>query len=300
MSEPAVLPVLHLDAYDVSVRHRGTVVSSERLTPESADVEVRELVVEVDRAATGRGDFEFRVGQSVGVLAPGSPDFGHRHHLRLYSVADLPEKGPSGLPRITLCVRRCSYVDGYSGEEYPGIASNYLCDLAAGDTLTLAGPYGLPFEVPEDHDACLILIGTGTGIAPFRALVKHIYRDVDDWTGRILLFYGARSGLELLYMNDRRNDFSQYYDEETFEAFEVLSPRPHWDDPIAWDQAIEQRAEELWKLLGDAKTRVYVAGLEKMRSQLDRVFAGVAGSAERWQRRKAELMAGGRWVELLY
>ena len=52
--------------------------------------------------------------------------------------------------------------------------------------------------------------------------------------------------------------------------------------------------------LGDVKTRVYVAGLEKMRPELDRVFAGLAGSMEKWQRRKAELMAGGRWVELLY
>ncbi len=287
--------VQYLEDYDVSVRHQATLVSSERITLDSAEVEVRELVVEVDRP-----ELDFRVGQSVGVLAPGSPDFGHRHHLRLYSVADLPERSPSGLPWITLCVRRCFYIDEYSGEKYPGIASNYLCDLRLGDSLTLTGPYGLPFEVPEERDAHLILIGTGTGIAPFRALVKHIYRDVGDWSGRIQLFYGARSGLELLYMNDRRNDFSQYYDEETFEAFEVLSPRPYWDDPIAWDQAIDQRAGELWKLLGDTKTWVYIAGLEKMRGELDKVFTAIAGSEERWQRRKAELMAGGRWVELLY
>ena len=38
----------------------------------------------------------------------------------------------------------------------------------------------------------------------------------------------------------------------------------------------EERAE-LWKTLGDVKTRVYVAGLEKMRPELDRVFAGLAG-----------------------
>ena len=63
---------------------------------------------------------------------------------------------------------------------------------------------------------------------------------------------------------------------------------------------ITQRGAELWKMLGDVKTCVYVAGLEKMRPELDVVFAGLAGSMEKWQRRKAELMAGGRWVELLY
>ena len=41
-------------------------------------------------------------------------------------------------------------------------------------------------------------------------------------------------------------------------------------------------------------------GLEKMRGELDKVFAGLAGSKEKWERRKAELSAGKRWVELLY
>jgi len=251
-------------------------------------------------ARASRGDFTYELGQSVGVLAPGSADFGTEHHLRLYSVADLPGRGPMGKPRITLCVRRCFYVDEYSGEEYPGIASNYLCDLKAGDKLTLTGPYGLAFEVPEELDADLILIGTGTGIAPFRALVKHIYRNVEGWRGRIRLFYGAKSGLDLLYMNEEKNDLTQYYDQETFKAFQALSPRPHWGDPIAWDDVITQRGQEVWSMLGDPKTRVYVAGLEKMRPELDTVFAGLAGSEKKWERRKAELMAGGRWVELLY
>ena len=48
------------------------------------------------------------------------------------------------------------------------------------------------------------------------------------------------------------------------------------------------------------RTYVYVAGLEKVRDELDDVFGRIAGSREKWQRRKAELSAGGRWTELLY
>ena len=286
--------VKRLEDYETEPRHLATVVSSERITDASAP-EVRELVLEVDRT-----DFAYQVGQCVGVLAPGSPAFGHEHHFRLYSVADLPARGSSGRPRITLCVRRCHYLDDYSGERFPGIASNYLCDRAPGDTLTVTGPYGLPFEVPEERDANLILIGSGTGIAPFRAFVKHIYRDVPDWRGRIWLFYGARSGLEMPYMNDERDDFAQYYDRETFEAFRALSARPAWSDAIDWAGALEARGAELWRMLGQPNTYVYVAGLEKTLGELDRVFARVAGSAEKWQRRKAELAAGKRWVELVY
>lgn len=287
--------VKQLADYDTTTRYKATVVSSTRITPEASSEEVRELVLDVDRP-----DFQYKVGQSVGVLAPGAPELGKESHFRLYSVADIPERTADGRPRIKVCVRRCTYLDPFTGERYPGIASNYLCDLRPGQSLVLTGPFGLPFEVPREADANLILIGSGTGIAPFRAFIKHLYREVAEWKGKVWLFYGAKSGLELLYMNDHNNDLALFYDEETFKAFHALSQRPHWDDPIAWDLAIEERSEELWAMLGSAKTYVYVAGLEPMLVELDRVFARVAGSAEAWHRRKAELRAGKRWVELVY
>jgi ferredoxin--NADP+ reductase len=288
-------PVTHLEDYDTEQRFKAIVVESERITPEASDVEVRELTLELQQS-----DFELQPGQSVGVFSPGTKEFGQEHHFRLYSVADLPERGRSGLPRIKIAVRRVSYVDKYSGEEYPGVSSNYLCDLVVGDIVTMAGPYGLAFEVPEEIDANLILIGTGTGIAPFRAFVKHLYKNVPEWKGTVTLFHGARSGLELLYMNDERDDFAQYYDREAFQAFKALSPRPSWAAPIDWKGALAERGEKLWSLLGLPNTYVYVAGLEKMRGELDDAFGEIAGSEQKWARRKAELTAGGRWVELLY
>jgi ferredoxin--NADP+ reductase len=286
---------LRLDDYDTDQRFQAALVSSERITPPQSDEEVRELVLDIDRP-----EFRFEVGQSIGVLAPGNREMGQEHHFRLYSVADLLEQGDSGRPRIKLCVRRCFYLDDYSGERYRGVASNYLCDLQPGDSLTIAGPFGVPFEVPEERDANLILIGTGTGIAPFRAFVKHVYANIPDWTGRIWLFYGARSGLELLYMNDERDDFTQYYDRETFEAFQALSSRPAWGAPIDWGSTIAERGAELWDMLSDPKTYVYVAGIEAMHAELDGVIANIAGSDAKWERRKAELQAGRRWIELVY
>lgn len=284
---------MRLEDYPTEPRFTATVLSTEEITEEGSEAEVRELVLEVDKAK-----FDFEIGQSIGVLVEGVSDFGGSVHHRLYTVADIPE--PSGNPKITIAVRRCNYVDDYSGEQYIGVNSNYLCDRKRGDKITITGPFGMPFSVPSDKSANLLLIGLGTGIAPFRALVKHIYRDVGDWTGKVRLLYGAHSGLELLYMNNKRDDFTNYYDESTFEAFKALSPRPNWADPIAWDFAIEDRADEIWKMLSNEHTFVYIAGQKKIRDALDELFSEMCESKTVWAKQKAKLMEEGRWVELVY
>ena len=284
---------MRLQEYDCTTQIDASVVSSNRLTPADSSEEVREIVLNL-----ATSNFVAQPGQSIGVLAPGQ--FGQDHHFRLYTLADLPERISDNVIRIRICVRRCNYIDEYSGEQYQGVASNYLCDLVAGDILSVTGPYEAPFELPDEPDATLILIGAGTGIAPFRAFVKQIYQHTPKFTGRIWLFHGGRTGLDLLYMNEERNDFALYMEKATFKAITALSSRPHWTDVIDWQDSIQSRGEQVWLTLLDSKTHVYVAGLEPIRDELDRVFEKIAGSAEKWSRRKAELVAGGRWTELLY
>ncbi len=286
---------MKLQEYDISTQYKATVLSSERISAAKSSPEVREIAIEIESQ-----EFDASVGQNIGVLAPGQAEIGQEHHLRLYSIADVPETTPDGHQQISICVRRCSYTDEFSGEEYPGIASNYLCDLQVGETLTVTGPYGQAFELPDGHDATLILICTGTGIAPFRAFVKHIYSQRPDFKGRVWLFHGGQTGLDLLYRNDEKDDFALYYDRETFEAFNALSKRPGWSDATDWGTALHERGEELCKLLSDPNTYVYIAGLEKIREELDDVLAEVAGSNQTWFRWKSDLEAEGRWIELLY
>jgi ferredoxin--NADP+ reductase len=294
---------MHLRDFDTGERYHARVLANAAITGAGAAEEVRELVLEVERP-----EFTCAAGQSVGLIVPGPfrqagpADLAlrHEHHFRLYSVADTQRPGRNGRPEITLCVRRCFYVDEYSGERYPGIASNYLCDRRVDDVVTLNGPFGLPFAVPENRDADLLLVGMGTGIAPFRAFVKHLYRDVGDWRGRVRLFYGARSGLELLYMNDEQDDFAQYYDRETFAAFKALSPRPHFGDPVALDEALQQRAEEVLSIITGARGHIYVAGQQEILHTLEKALARILGAQADWQQLKSRLQASGRWRELLY
>ena len=57
---------------------------------------------------------------------------------------------------------------------------------------------------------------------------------------------------------------------------------------------------EHWAADGALTLFFFVAGLEQMREELDKVFSNRMGSETKWQRRKAELVAGERWVELIY
>ena len=272
-----------------AVTCQATVTSSERTTPEDTD-EIRRLVIDVHAT-----DVDFCIGESIGVLPPRSVQPGKKHILHYYSVDDLPSRNEQGKPRITVHVRRWPV----SKHAPTPSTSNYLCDLKPGDALSISGPFGIPFEVPAVPDANLILIGTGSGISPFRAFVRHIHQSVPEWKGRIWLFYGARSGLEYLYINEKA-DITQFYNESSYEAFKALCPRPNWADPIAWDLALAERGEELLEMLAQPSTYVYVAGLHQVSEKLDSDFSELTGSAAEWARIKAELAADNRWVELLY
>jgi len=285
---------MNLTEYDISHPFTGMVARSERITPEGT-AEVRHITLNIASAT-----FNYLEGQSVGVLVPGPHDFGNEHHMRLYSIANARQGEGGSFTEMALCVRRCFYIDEVSGEEHPGVASNYLCDLQPGDEVKMVGPYGRQFLAPKDPACNLLMIGVGTGIAPFRAFLKHIYSERDDWTGKVRLFYGARSGMDLLYLNDENGDLANYYDRETFQAFQALSPRPHFNEPADMERTVRDNAEEVWAMVQDPKTYVYVAGLAKLEEQLDEILSDLAGSSEAWKAKKQALISERRWATLFY
>lgn len=284
-----------LREYDISDPKLAVVKESTRITPLQSDVEVRHIVLDI-----GEEGLDFVEGQSIGVLTPGPHDFGNPAHLRLYSIAS-SRRGEDGKGlTISICVRRCFYIDEISGERYPGVASNYLCDALPGDKISITGPYGHQFSIPSDVNSNILMVGVGTGIAPFRAFVKHIYDERRGWKGKVRLFYGARTGMETLYLNDMKRDIGQFYDKETFKAFEAVSPRPHLDMPVELDRLLIANAEEIWELANDSKTYVYVAGLEEAAKHFNKGMSAIAGSEAKWAMLRETLVAEKRLFELLY
>ncbi|MCF6286139.1 MAG: oxidoreductase [Candidatus Hydrogenedentes bacterium] len=286
---------MKLSYYDTSHPHTAVIKDTYRITPEDADVEVRHITLLVPG-----GSLSFVEGQSIGVLITGDQEFGNPHHMRLYSIAST-RLGEDGQGReIAICVRRCSYIDDVSGEEFPGVASNYLCNRRTGDEITITGPYGNHFTMPESRDANMLMVGVGTGIAPFRAFVKRIFHEKEYWRGQVRLFYGANHGLEMLYMNDETNDFNLYYDQDSFKAFEAVSPRPHLQAPVSWEAHMEDNGEEVWNLLQEPNTYVYIAGLDSALHSFNKTMTTVADSEAAWNTVQEGLKNSGRWAELIY
>ncbi len=285
-----------LKDYDKSSVRSATVSRSLRITPENVP-EVRSISLRIDHP-----DFSYSEGQHVGVIVPGPHEFGHDEHFRLYTIANSPLVSDSDTVDIELCVRRCFYIDEFSGELEPGIASNYLCDLRSGDSVSITGPYGGIFKMPEDPHSNLLMIGSGTGIAPFRAFIQHVYhQQKGEWHGELRLYYGARSGAENLYRNDQLNDMDKYYDQKTFHAFEGVSQRP-WmsEEDDGLHQLLDDNAAEIWQLIQDPKTYLYLAGLHKTRDNFEHIMLQTAESKARWRWTREEMIEQGRWSELIY
>jgi NAD(P)H-flavin reductase len=126
----------------------------------------------------------FDAGQFISIVIPGAGPNG-RDLRRAYSIASAPEKRP-----IELCVKLV--------EDGPG--TNYLNKLRPGDKFRGFAPYG-DFVYEPKENRHVIFIATGTGIAPFRAMLQSAKYKAHPPTSLICLL-GVRSEEELLYTHD--------------------------------------------------------------------------------------------------
>ncbi len=101
---------------------------------------------------------------------------------RAYSIASPPHE--AGV--VELCIQ---HVDG-------GIASTYFWQLKEGAPITLSGPHGR-FTLKQPYDYEPIFMATGTGVAPFRSMLKHLYHS--NMSKDVRLFFGCRYEHSLLY-----------------------------------------------------------------------------------------------------
>ncbi len=213
----------------------------------------------------GGAAFPVLEGQTIGILPPGLDANGKPHHVRLYSVASPREGERPRYNNLALTVKRVT--EDHDGRPVAGVASNYLCDLAKGDEVQVVGPYGTTFLMPNHPGSSLLMICTGTGSAPMRAMTERRRRRIAlKEGGELMLFFGARAPGELPYFGPLQK-LPQEFIDINFAFSRVPGEPKHYVQ-----DRIRERGADVVRLLDDANCYVYICGLKGMEQGVDEAF----------------------------
>ena len=154
----------------------------------------------------------------------------------------------------------------------------------------MTGPFGATFLMPNDANADLLMICTGTGSAPFRAFTERRRRAMSNAPGRLVLFFGARTPEELPYFGPL-----QKVPPSLLEQHLVFS-RLHGQSKEYVQHRMRAKAGRIAAMLGAGQTHIYICGLKGMETGVDEALADIArGAGLDWSNVKPEMRAQGRY-----
>lgn len=292
MDTPATAPArsIPINLYKPQTPLLCRLIQNERLTPEGFHADVRHLVFE-----TSAGDLRYLEGQSVGIVTPGVDDQGKPHKLRLYSIASTRDGDNADHRTVSLCVKRVVYDHPETGETMRGPASNYLCDLSPGDVAEVTGPVGRTFLLPEDPEAHLVMVATGTGIAPFRGFLRRLFRPGSAFKGQAHLFFGMQTSHEILYRSEFEALLAEHPNFRLTYAISREQKAASGRNMYVQDRLREQ-APTMWPLLDDPRTCVYICGLKGMEDGIDAACSEMAEQhGVDWLARREAFKRSKRW-----
>ena len=263
----------------------ATVVGNVRVTEVGTDYDTHHVVLDF-----GTMPFPVLEGQSIGILPPGVGDDGRPHHPRQYSVASPRNGERPGYNNVSLTIKRV--LADHQGRPVRGVASNYLCDCAIGDQVRVTGPFGASFLMPNHPRSHLVMICTGTGSAPMRAMTewrRRLRAGGKFEGGKLLLFFGARTKEELPYFGPLQNLPKDFIDINLAFSRTPGQPRRYVQD------LMRERAADVAELLGDRNSHFYVCGLKAMEEGVILALRDIATQAGlAWEALAADLRREGR------
>lgn len=262
---PRSAPTPTVNLYTLKQTATATVAGNFRVTAADHDSDTHHIVLDF-----GSVPFPVLEGQSIGIIAPGTDVHGRPHHARQYSIASPRDGERPRYNNLSLTVKRVT--TDHDGRPTRGVASNYVCDLAKGDQVKVIGPFGSTFLMPDDPRSNLLMICTGTGSAPMRAMTERRRRlcrpglceeerskaSPDTANGRLMLFFGARTQEELPYFGPLTQLPKDFIDINLAFSRTPGQPRKYVQD------LMRERADDVLDLLRSEHTHIYVCGLKGM------------------------------------
>jgi len=263
----------------------ATVVGNVRVTEVGKEYDTHHVMLDF-----GAMPFPVLEGQSIGIVPPGTDAAGKPHHARQYSIASPRNGERPGYNNVSLTIKRV--LEDHQGNPVRGVASNYMCDLAVGDKVQVIGPFGTSFLMPNHPKSHIVMICTGTGSAPMRAMTewrRRLRQSGKFEGGKLMLFFGARTKEELPYFGPLQNLPKDFIDINFAFSRTPGSPKRYVQD------VLRERAADLAALLADPNSYFYVCGLKSMEEGVVLALRDVAQQAGlSWDTVGAALKKEGR------
>lgn len=273
----------YINVYDRERPVSARVAGNLRITGVDTPSDIHHLILDF-----GTRTFPVLEGQSIGIIPPGTDAAGNQHVMRLYSIASARDGERPGANNLALTVKRVVYEQ--EGERVLGVGSNYVCDLKKGDEVLVAGPFGSTFLMPNHPTANIIMICTGTGSAPFRAMTEYRRRHMPNAAGKLKLYFGARTASELPYFGPLSKLSDRFIDKQLVFSRLTDSPKEYVQDRML------AQSQELASLLSDDETYVYICGLKQMEQGVETSFEQICGKHSLdWSVLKTQMQQSGRY-----
>ena len=168
---------------------------------------------------------------------------------RLYSVASSLRAYPDQVHFIVDVVRYESH-----GRERKGVCSSFLAERADSAPVPVYPSSAKHFHLPEDPDVPIIMIGPGTGIAPFRAYLQE--RQAIGAKGKNWLFFGAqREKCDYAY----EDDFAQFKRDGILTRLDCAWSRDQAKKIYVQHRMLDN-ASEIWKWIDSESGQFFVCG----------------------------------------
>jgi sulfite reductase (NADPH) flavoprotein alpha-component len=214
---------------------------------------------------------------------------------RLYSISSSLAAFPEEV-HLTIAVVRYEC----RGRRRGGLASTWFADrVAVGDPTAVYVHQNPRFRLPSDPGTPIIMIGPGTGVAPFRAFLHH--RRKHGFTGRTWLFFGERhEKCDFLY----RSEFESFVAGHELSRIDAAFSRDR-DQKIYVQHRMLETGKEIWSWLQDGAV-IYVCGdATHMAKDVDAALQAIIAkhgrrSAAQAQLEMHALAADGRYLRDVY
>jgi len=298
---PKIVKKKHADVpvniYRPKTPFEGTVIENYSLLKEGAIGRVNHITFDLKDSDPFLNYVE---GQSIGIMPAGEDANGKPHKLRLYSIASTRHGDDFNGNTVSLCVRQLQYEK--DGETINGVCSTYLCNIKPGDKVKITGPVGKEMLLPDEEDANIVMLATGTGIAPMRAYLRRMFdpteKEKNKWNfkGKAWLFMGAPKSANLLYEEDLQRYIAENPDNFKYtKAISREQQNTKGGRMYIQDRVLES-ANELFNMIEDEKTHIYLCGLKGMEPGIDEAMTKAAEEKGlNWSELRPQLKKAGRW-----